>query len=43
MLDYLDMDGPLLLADDIATGVAYDYGKIIYNTNAGLGIEMKEW
>jgi L-Ala-D/L-Glu epimerase len=43
MLDYLDMDGPLLLADDIATGVAYDNGKIIYNTNAGLGIEVKEW
>jgi L-Ala-D/L-Glu epimerase len=43
MLDYLDMDGPLLLADDIATGVAYDNGKIIYNTNAGLGIEMGEW
>jgi L-Ala-D/L-Glu epimerase len=43
LLDYLDMDGPLLLADDIATGVAYDNGKIIYNTNAGLGIEVKEW
>jgi L-Ala-D/L-Glu epimerase len=43
MLDYLDMDGPLLLTDDIATGVAYDNGKIIYNTNAGLGIEIKEW
>lgn len=43
MLDYLDMDGPLLLADDIATGVAYDNGKIIYNANPGLGIEMGEW
>jgi L-Ala-D/L-Glu epimerase len=43
VLDYLDMDGPLLLADDIATGVVYDNGKIIYNTNAGLGIEIKEW
>jgi L-Ala-D/L-Glu epimerase len=43
MLDYLDMDGPLLLTDDIATGVAYDNGKIIYNANAGLGIEIKEW
>jgi L-Ala-D/L-Glu epimerase len=43
MLDYLDMDGPLLLAEDIATGVAYDNGKIIYNANAGLGIEVKEW
>jgi L-Ala-D/L-Glu epimerase len=43
MLDYLDMDGPLLLAEDIATGLAYDSGKIIYNTNPGLGIEIKEW
>jgi L-Ala-D/L-Glu epimerase len=43
LLDYLDMDGPLLLADDIATGVVYDNGKIIYNINAGLGIEINEW
>jgi L-Ala-D/L-Glu epimerase len=43
LLDYLDMDGPLLLAEDIATGVVYDNGKIIYNTNPGLGIEMSEW
>ncbi len=43
LLDYLDMDGPLLLAEDIATGVAYDKGKIIYNANPGLGIEIKEW
>ncbi len=43
MLDYLDMDGPLLLAEDFATGVAYDNGKIMYNTNAGLGIEINEW
>ena len=43
MLDYVDMDGPLLLAEDIASGIAYDNGKIVYNANAGLGIEIKEW
>jgi L-Ala-D/L-Glu epimerase len=43
LLDYLDMDGPLLLAGDIATGLAYDNGKIIYNNMPGLGIEINEW
>jgi L-alanine-DL-glutamate epimerase-like enolase superfamily enzyme len=39
MVDYVDMDGPLLLAEDIAEGVGFDNGKIIYREkNAGLGI-----
>ncbi len=39
MLDHVDMDGPLLLAEDIAEGVHFDKGKIIYRENvAGLGI-----
>lgn len=38
LADYLDMDGPLLLAEDIAKGVGYDYGKIIYNDHPGLGV-----
>jgi len=39
MLDYVDMDGPLLLAEDIAEGVSFDQGKIIYRENVpGLGI-----
>ena len=40
MADYIDMDGPLLLAEDIATGIGYDFGKISYSSNPGLGIEM---
>ncbi len=40
MADYIDMDGPLLLAEDIATGIGYDFGKINYSSNPGLGIEM---
>ncbi|HEY8658059.1 MAG TPA: dipeptide epimerase [Hanamia sp.] len=38
LLDYVDMDGPLLLADDVAEGVQYDYGKIIYSNANGLGV-----
>lgn len=37
-IDYLDMDGPLLLAQDIATGLQYDYGKVNTSGGPGLGI-----
>lgn len=40
LLDYVDMDGPLLLAEDIAEGVGFDNGKIIYNNLPGLGINF---
>jgi len=36
--DYADMDGPLLLEEDVATGIQYDFGKIIYSNQNGLGI-----
>lgn len=39
-VDYADLDGPLLLAEDVATGISYDFGKVAYSGNAGLGIEM---
>lgn len=39
LLDKLDMDGPLLLAEDTATGIAYNFGKINVTEKAGLGIE----
>ena len=40
MLDYLDMDGPLLLAEDVAKGVEFDNGKIIYSDGYGLGVTV---
>jgi L-alanine-DL-glutamate epimerase-like enolase superfamily enzyme len=40
LLDYVDMDGPLLLAEDVAKGVTYDYGKIIYPDGYGLGVKV---
>ncbi len=42
LLDYVDMDGPLLLKEDVATGVTFDQGKIIYTTGNGLGITINE-
>jgi L-alanine-DL-glutamate epimerase-like enolase superfamily enzyme len=40
LLDMVDMDGPLLLSQDIARGVGFERGKIIYNDLPGLGVEM---
>ena len=40
LLDYVDMDGPLLLAEDIAEGVQFDDGKIIYSEGYGLGVKV---
>jgi L-alanine-DL-glutamate epimerase-like enolase superfamily enzyme len=37
-LDFVDADGPLLLTNDIATGISYDYGSITPNNGPGLGI-----
>jgi L-Ala-D/L-Glu epimerase len=41
LLDYVDMDGPLLLAEDVAEGVKFDYGKIIYAEGNGLGVSVE--
>jgi L-alanine-DL-glutamate epimerase-like enolase superfamily enzyme len=40
-LDHVDMDGPLLLEEDLATGISYDYGNVSYSGEAGLGIMYK--
>lgn len=39
-LDYVDMDGPLLLAEDVATGLCFDKGKVSCSDNPGLGITI---
>jgi L-alanine-DL-glutamate epimerase-like enolase superfamily enzyme len=39
-IDHVDMDGPLLLEEDLAKGIMYDEGKIIYGKGAGLGIQF---
>ena len=44
LIDYADMDGPLLLAEDIAKGASFEFGKIIYRENvAGLGLEAVDF
>jgi L-alanine-DL-glutamate epimerase-like enolase superfamily enzyme len=40
LIDYADMDGPLLLKEDLATGITYDYGKVNVSNAPGLGIEV---
>lgn len=42
LLDYVDMDGPLLLAEDLAMGLQFDYGKVMVTDMPGLGIAVKE-
>jgi L-alanine-DL-glutamate epimerase-like enolase superfamily enzyme len=37
MLDYVDMDGALLLKEDIASGVTIDYGRVSYPATNGTG------
>ncbi len=40
LLDYVDMDGPLLLDQDLALGLRYDFGKVWISDRPGLGIEF---
>jgi L-alanine-DL-glutamate epimerase-like enolase superfamily enzyme len=41
LIDHVDMDGPLLLEEDLATGIEYDFGKIILSGKPGLGIDYR--
>ncbi|MCH7727899.1 MAG: dipeptide epimerase, partial [Planctomycetes bacterium] len=40
LLDYVDMDGATLLAEDIATGVTVEKGVCRYPTKPGCGVEL---
>ena len=42
LLDYVDMDGALLLAQDIATGVTVDRGRVHYPEENGCGVRLVE-
>jgi L-Ala-D/L-Glu epimerase len=39
-IDHVDMDGPLLLEEDLATGLDYNYGKVTVSDKPGLGITL---
>jgi len=40
LLDYVDMDGAILLAEDIATGITLKKGVIHYSELNGIGVEL---
>ncbi|MBN2476121.1 MAG: dipeptide epimerase [Pirellulales bacterium] len=42
LLDYVDMDGALLLARDVATGVTIDHGKVVYPQENGCGVRLAQ-
>lgn len=39
-LDHVDVDGPLLLSQDLAQGMYFDYGKVALSGQPGLGITL---
>lgn len=43
LLDFVDMDGPLLLAEDIGEGIKFNYGKFIYGEGNGLGVTVNNF
>ena len=40
LVDYVDLDGAMLLARDIASGVRFEYGSPVYPDLPGLGVEL---
>ena len=42
-LDYVDMDGPLLLKEDIATGLEFNNGRVSITGKYGLGVTLNDW
>ena len=40
LLDYVDMDGAVLLAQDIATGVRLERGVCLYPNVNGTGVQL---
>jgi L-Ala-D/L-Glu epimerase len=40
LVDHVDMDGPLLLAEDLATGLSFENGRVVYSGKPGLGVEV---
>jgi L-Ala-D/L-Glu epimerase len=40
LIDYVDADGPLLLKEDVATGLTFDQGKVATTEEPGLGVHF---
>lgn len=41
LADYADLDGPLLLARDPATGVTIERGRVIFADENGCGVRLQ--
>lgn len=41
-IDFLDADGPLLLKEDLATGLHYENGNVVTSGDPGLGIRFTD-
>jgi L-Ala-D/L-Glu epimerase len=39
-LDFVDMDGPLLLSEDVATGLSFQDGRVVIPRSPGLGVRF---
>jgi L-Ala-D/L-Glu epimerase len=39
-LDFVDMDGPLLLSEDVATGLNFQDGRVVIPRSPGLGVRF---
>ena len=40
LLDYADVDGAMLIANDPASGVTFEYGKVVYTNENGTGVKL---
>ena len=40
-VDYADLDGPLILAEDLATGLKYENGNLSLSKEVGFGVSFK--
>lgn len=40
LLDHLDADSPLLIANDVASGVGFDRGRLVYPAAPGIGATL---
>lgn len=43
LCDFIDLDGPLLLADDPHPSVRYERGRLLLPDGPGLGVERRPW
>jgi hypothetical protein len=41
LTDYADLDGALLLAEDLAAGVTIDRGRVLFPPENGCGVQWK--